>query len=117
MGYRHFSEIDHFTVVCLDAWPLNETEARVDLVYIKTSLLSSCKFVLISMRTASLTQENHGGSYQTPASLSFKGQATKLTTVKINGLFDKTQNAIVLAVYQGVHRVLLALSVRLPVTA
>ena len=25
--------IDHFTVVCLVAWPLNESEARVDLVF------------------------------------------------------------------------------------
>ena len=30
--------IEHLTVVCLVAWPLNESEARVDLV-IETSLL------------------------------------------------------------------------------
>ena len=47
--------IDHFTVVCLVAWPLNESEARVDLVLIETLLLFICKFLLISMRTASLT--------------------------------------------------------------
>ena len=29
----------NFTVVCLVAWPLNESEARVDLVLIETSLL------------------------------------------------------------------------------
>ena len=29
----------HFTVVCLDTWPLNESEAAVDLVLIETSLL------------------------------------------------------------------------------
>ena len=34
--------IDHFTVVCLVAWPLNESEARGDLVLIETSLLFSC---------------------------------------------------------------------------
>ena len=34
-----FSEIDHFTVVCLVAWPLNESEAGVDLVLLETSLL------------------------------------------------------------------------------
>ena len=34
-----FSEIDHFTVVCLVAWPLNESEAGVDLVLLGTSLL------------------------------------------------------------------------------
>ena len=46
--------IDHFTVVCLVAWPLNESEAGVDLVLIETSLLFLCKFLQISMRTASL---------------------------------------------------------------
>jgi len=47
--------IDHFTVVCLVAWPLNESEAAVDLVLIETSMIFLCKFVIISMRTASLT--------------------------------------------------------------
>ena len=46
--------IDHFTVVCLVAWPLNESEAGVDLVLMETSLLLLCKFLLISMRTTSL---------------------------------------------------------------
>ena len=46
--------IDHFTVVCLVAWPLNESEAGGDLVLIETLLLFICKFLLISMRTASL---------------------------------------------------------------
>ena len=46
--------IDHFTVVGLVAWPLNESEAGGDLVVIETSLLFLCKFLLISMRTASL---------------------------------------------------------------
>ena len=50
-----YSLIDHFTVVCLVPWPLNESEAGVDLVLIETSLLFICKFPLISMRTASLT--------------------------------------------------------------
>ena len=31
--------IDHFTVVCLVAWPLNENEAGGDLVLIETSML------------------------------------------------------------------------------
>ena len=31
----------HFTVLCLDAWPLNESEAGVDLVLIQTSLCLS----------------------------------------------------------------------------
>ena len=47
--------IDHFTVVCLVAWPLNEFEAGGDFVFIETSLLFFCKLPLISMRTASLT--------------------------------------------------------------
>ena len=34
--------IDNFTVSCLVAWPLNESEARGDLVLIETSLLFSC---------------------------------------------------------------------------
>ena len=34
--------IDHFTIVCLVAWPLNESEAGGDLVLIETSLLFSC---------------------------------------------------------------------------
>ena len=32
--------IDRFTVVSLLAWPLNESETRVDLVLIETCLLS-----------------------------------------------------------------------------
>ena len=38
-----WQKIDHFTVVCLVAWPLNESEAGVDLVLIETSLLFICK--------------------------------------------------------------------------
>ena len=34
--------IDHFTVSCLAACPLNESEAGGDLVLIETSLLFSC---------------------------------------------------------------------------
>ena len=50
-----FIRIDHFTVVCSVAWPLNESEAGVDLVLIETLLLFLCKILLISMRTASVT--------------------------------------------------------------
>ena len=35
--------IDHFTVVVLVTWPLNGSEAGVDLVLIETSLLLLCK--------------------------------------------------------------------------
>ena len=34
--------IDHFTVVCLVTWPLNESEAGVNLALILTSLLFLC---------------------------------------------------------------------------
>ena len=36
------SQIDLFTVACLVAWPLNESEAGVDLLLIETSLLLLC---------------------------------------------------------------------------
>ena len=36
------SRIDHFTVSCLVAWPLNESEAVIDLVLIGTSMLFLC---------------------------------------------------------------------------
>ena len=39
-------QIDHFTVVCLVTWPLNGSEAGVDLVLIETSLLLLRKFLL-----------------------------------------------------------------------
>jgi len=59
-----YCPIDHFTVVCLVAWPLNENEAGGDLVLIETSLLFLCKFALINMRTTPLTQEKQKGFYQ-----------------------------------------------------
>ena len=34
--------IDLFTAVCLVTWPLNESEAVVDLVMIQTSLFLLC---------------------------------------------------------------------------
>ena len=62
---------DHFTVMlCLFAWPLNESEAGVELVLIETSSLSLCKFLLIRMRTVSLTKEVQGGFYQNNANTS-----------------------------------------------
>ena len=47
--------IVHFTIVCSVTWPMNESEAGVDLVLIEASLLFLCKFLLISMTTTSLT--------------------------------------------------------------
>ena len=34
--------IDHFTVVCLVAWPLNESEAGGDLTLIETPVFFIC---------------------------------------------------------------------------
>ena len=70
----------HFTVVCLVLRPSNESKARVGLVLVVTSLLFLCNFLLISMRTASLTLKKLGDFFQnkvTLASLSFKGQAAR----------------------------------------
>ena len=40
----HFATaIDHFTVADIVTWPLNGSEAGVDLVLIQTSLLLLCK--------------------------------------------------------------------------
>ena len=55
-GFKRFSyRPTIFTVVCSVAWPLNESEAGLDLVLSETSLLFLCKFPLISVRTASIT--------------------------------------------------------------
>ena len=52
------SQIEHFTDLCLIAWPLNESEAGVDIVLIEIALLFLCKLLLISMKT------RKGGFYQ-----------------------------------------------------
>ena len=36
------AQIDHFTVACLVACPLNESEAGIDLVLLESSLLFLC---------------------------------------------------------------------------
>jgi len=64
LGCQPWEQIDHFTVVCLVARPPNESEAGVDPALTETSVLFICKFLLISMRTASLTWEKQGGFYQ-----------------------------------------------------
>ena len=53
--HQETSQIDHFKVVCLVPWPLNESEPGIDLVLTETTLLFTCKFLLINMRTESLT--------------------------------------------------------------
>ena len=69
------------------AWPLNESEAGGDLVLIETSPLFSCHvndtvLMLISRNLHMKSSEVSIETRSTPASLSFKGQATKHTTVK-----------------------------------
>ena len=49
--------------MCLLTWPLNESEAGVDLVLMETSLLFLCKLLLISLTTASLTKEKYQGGF------------------------------------------------------
>ena len=41
-GQRGQYQIDHYAVVCLVAWPLNESEAADDLVLIEMSMLVLC---------------------------------------------------------------------------
>ena len=55
--------VDHFTVVCLVAWPLNESEADVDLVLIETSLLFLCKFLLITEHENSIINIRKAGRF------------------------------------------------------
>jgi len=85
--------MDHFTVVGLVAWPLNESETGVDFVFTETSLLFLCKLLLISMKTASFTHNKSSEvSIKTrspPASLPSKGQATiKYQIVRIMVYFQ-----------------------------
>ena len=59
----------------------------VNLALIETSLLYLRKFLLISITTASLTQQKQGGFYHNRVNIShtwFKGQASKHTTVNWN---------------------------------
>ena len=79
IGYQ----IDHFTVVCLVTWPLDSSEARVDLVLIQTSLLLLCK---TSCSDANKVHDKSSKvcikTRSTLASLACKGQVNEHTTVK-----------------------------------
>ena len=61
---KSFLAIGLFTVVCLVTWPLNESEAVRYLVMIETSQLLLGKFLLISLRTASLTYYKKSRGFQ-----------------------------------------------------
>ena len=64
-------------------WPLNESEAGVDLVLIQTSLLLLCKSSCLHDKSSEVCIKTRS----TPASLSFKGQVTEQITVKWSIVF------------------------------
>ena len=71
MGTSDVLKTDHFTVVCLVIWPLNESEAGVDLVLIGTSLLFLRKFQLISTDDNNIINTRKvGGLYHDKVNLS-----------------------------------------------
>ena len=77
--------IDHFTVVCLVTWPLDGSEARVDLVLIETSLLLLCKTSCSDFNKVHLHDKSREVCIKTRstlASLPSTGQVAEQTTVK-----------------------------------
>ena len=79
------AKIDHFTVVGLVTWPLNGSEAGVDLVLIQTSLLLLCKSSCCYANQFAFIWEKQGGLYQSKVTSNLAcihGQVTKHTTVK-----------------------------------
>ena len=77
--------MDHFTVVCSVAWPLDGTDARVGLVLIQTSLLLSCKCTWLASEQLVLHNKSSEVCIKTRSTLgllSSKGQVTEQTTVK-----------------------------------
>ena len=85
--------MDHFTVVCLVSWPLNESEVGVDLALKKPpcfSYVNDAVLMLIRWNLHKKSSEVSIKTRSTPASLSFKGQATKHTTVKWSNIMFKT---------------------------
>ena len=80
----NFIMTNHFAVRCLVAWPLNESEAGVDLVLKPPcfSYANDAALMVISRNLRKNSCELSIKTRSTPASLLFKGQATKHTTVK-----------------------------------
>ena len=79
------STIDQFTVVCLVTWPLDGSEARVDLVLIHTSLLLLCKTSRSDGNEVHLHDKSREVCIKTRstlASLPSTGQVAEQTTVK-----------------------------------
>ena len=78
-------QIDHFTVVCLVTWPLDGSEARVELVLIQTSLLLLCKTSCSDVNKVHLHDKSREVCIKTGstlASLPSTGQVAEQTTVK-----------------------------------
>ena len=72
-----------FRIPCLVSWLLNESEAGVGLDLIETCQLFNDAVVMqISKKLHKKSSEVSVKTRSTPVSLSFKGQATKHTTVK-----------------------------------
>ena len=79
--------------MCLVTWPLNESEASVDLVVIQTPSYSYVKDVVLVLIGKKLHKKSSEVSIKTrsiSASLSFIGQVTKHTTVKWTILLQYT---------------------------
>ena len=77
--------VDHFTVVCVVAWPEMKVRLELNFVFIYRNLLAfmsmmlfSCLLVGIYMKCSEVSIKIRS----TPVSLSFKGQAAKCTMVK-----------------------------------
>ena len=69
--------------ICVySCWPLNESEAGVDLVLIETCLFSLCAVLMLIIGNLHKSSEVSIKARSTPASLLFKDQATNHTTVK-----------------------------------
>ena len=78
--------------MCLVAWPLNLSEAGVDLVSMETYVFcfNNAVLMLIRRNLHKKISEVSVKTKSTPASLPFKGQATKHTTAKWFILFSST---------------------------
>ena len=71
--------------MCLCTWPLNGSEAGVDLVMMQTSPISYVNDVVVMLISKNLGKKSSEVSMKTrstPVSLSYTGQVTKHTTVK-----------------------------------
>ena len=70
--------IDHFTVLCLVAWPLNEGEAGGDLALIETcfSYVNIAVLMIISRNLHNKRSEVSIITRSPPVSLSFTGLVT-----------------------------------------